>query len=93
MEVREFSGCFLVDGRETDVMALRVVLSTGGGRRFGSGDFPVPAALAGLVGEEPLTFRLDSGEELVLVVREFDLLDGRAYFLTEGAVPAGVRVA
>jgi len=62
--------------------------------RMGSGDFEVPAVLAGLVDEGPLTFRLSGGEELVIEVREFDLLDGRAYFLTEGAaLPAGVRVA
>jgi hypothetical protein len=93
MEVRDFTGCFILDGRETEVMDLRVILSTGGGGvTSGSGSFAVPAALAGLVVEGGLTFRTTEGDQLSIQVREVELTEGRAYFLTSGRVP-GVRGA
>ncbi|GKY88960.1 hypothetical protein [Sinisalibacter aestuarii] len=87
MEVRDFTGSFLIDGRETEEMDLRVILSTGGGVTSGSGSFPVPAALAGRVMEGPLTFRTSAGDEITVLVRDFILTEGRAYFLTSGRVP------
>jgi hypothetical protein len=94
MEVRDFKGCFVLDGRDGEEMDLRVILSTGGGGvTSGSGSFALPMALVGRAGEVPLTFRLTSGETLRILVREIDLADGLAYFLTEGAVPEGASVA
>ncbi|WP_298499390.1 hypothetical protein [uncultured Maritimibacter sp.] len=87
MELRDFSGAFLIDGRETEVMDLRVLMTVGGGEMHGSGAFRVPAAMIGLEAAGPLTFRTAAGEEIRLIVREFDLVNGVAYFLTEGAVP------
>lgn len=88
MEVRDFTGCFVLDGRELEVMDLRVIVSTGGGGiTSGSGSFALPMALVGRAEQAPLSFRLTSGEALTIVVREVDLVDGVAYFLTEGVVP------
>lgn len=88
MEIRDFKGCFVLDGRETDEIALRVILSNGGGGvTSGSGSFALPLALAGRAERAPLTFRLTTGEALTILVREIDLVDGVAYFLTEGVVP------
>ncbi|MBV7409918.1 hypothetical protein [Maritimibacter sp. DP1N21-5] len=87
MELRDFSGCFIVEGRETETMDLRVLLTVGGGETHGSGAFRVPAAMIGMEAAGPLTFRTSEGEEMTLIVREFDLVNGVAYFLTDGAVP------
>lgn len=88
MEVRDFTGCFVLDGRELEVMDLRVIVSTGGGGiTSGSGSFALPMALVGRAEQAPLSFRLTTGEALTIVVREVDLVDGVAYFLTEGVVP------
>ena len=87
MELRDFSGAFLIDGRETEVMDLRVLMTVGGGEVHSSGAFRVPAAMIGMEAAGPLTFRTDAGDDIRLIVREFDLVNGVAYFLTEGAVP------
>lgn len=88
MQVLDFKGCFVIDGRELEEMDLRVILSTGGGGvTSGSGSFALPMALVGRADQAPLTFRLTTGEALTLVVREIDRADGLAYFLTEGVVP------
>lgn len=88
MEVRDFTGCFVLDGRELEEMDLRVILSVGGGGlRAGSGSFALPMALVGRAEQAVLTFRTSGGDEISLRVREVDLVDGVAYFLTEGDVP------
>lgn len=87
MEVRDFTGCFVLDGREAEEMDLRVIVSTGGGVTSGSGSFAVPAAMVGRDMDAPLTFRIRAGGELSVLVREFDLTEGRAYFLVSGRVP------
>lgn len=87
MEIRDFTGCFIVDGRETDRTELRVLVTRGGGETHGSGSFRVPPAMIGIEAAGPLTFRCVDGEEITLAVREFDMTNGLAYFLTEGAVP------
>ncbi len=91
MELRDFRGSFLVDGHETERMDLRILLTIGGGETHGSGAFRVPAAMIGSESEGPLTFVTDTGETITLHVREFDLTQGVAYFLTDGAVPAMAR--
>lgn len=88
MDVRDFTGAFLVDGRETEAMDLRIIVSTGGdGRRIGSGSFAVPPALAGRVDGGTLIFRTDADDEILLEVREFILTEGRVYFLTSPDLP------
>ncbi|MAM60615.1 hypothetical protein [Maritimibacter sp. UBA3975] len=88
MELRDFRGSFRIDGRETDRMDLRILLTIGGGETHGSGAFRVPAAMIGTETGGPLTFVTEAGDEITVVVREFDLTQGVAYFLTEGEVPA-----
>ena len=66
-------------------------LTIGGGETHGSGAFRVPPAMIGTESEGPLTFVTDTGETITLHVREFDLTQGVAYFLTDGAVPAMAR--
>lgn len=90
MELRDYIGCFVIDGCESDEVDLRVILSTGGGVTTGSGSFPVPAALVGRLDEGPLTFRTYSGEEIILTVREVDPMSGEAFFLTGAALPIGL---
>lgn len=87
MEIRDFTGAFVVDGRETDRMDLRVLITSGGGETFGSGSFRVPAAMIGLETSGPVTFRCADGQEIDMQVREFDMTHGVAYFLTLGSVP------
>ncbi|OIP85385.1 MAG: hypothetical protein AUK37_04265 [Rhodobacterales bacterium CG2_30_65_12] len=88
MQILDFTGCFVLDGRETEEIALRVIVSAGGGGiTSGSGSFALPLALVGWSGEGPLSFRLISGEVLTIVVREIDPVEGVAWFLTEGAMP------
>lgn len=88
MQVLDFTGCFVLDGRALEEMDLRVILSTGGGGvTSGSGSFALPMALVGRAEQAPLSFRLTTGETLTLIVREIDLAEGVAYFLTEGVVP------
>lgn len=87
MEIRDFTGSFLVDGQETDLMELRVLITQGGGETFGSGSFRVPTAMIGLESSGPVTFRCTGGEEITMTVREFDMTRGLAYFLTMGEVP------
>lgn len=87
MELRDFPGFFLIDGRRTDGMDLRILITRGGGEVHGSGAFRVPAAMIGLETRGPLTFVTETDEEITLVVREFDLTQGVAYFVTEGVVP------
>jgi len=96
MEVRAFFGRLVSGDLGTEPMTLQVILSTGGGITSGSGDFEVPLALVGFIREEePLVFRTEAGEEFTVLVRDFDIAEGRAYFLTEGDLPAGraVKVA
>lgn len=88
MQIRDFTGCFVLDGRETEEITLRVIFSTGGGGiTSGSGSFALPLALVGRAEEGPLSFRLAGGEALTILVREIDLVEGVAWFLTEGEVP------
>lgn len=88
MQILDFKGCFVLDGRETEEIALRVIVSTGGGGlTSGSGSFALPLALVGRAEEGPLGFRLSSGEALTILVREIDPIEGVAWFLTEGAMP------
>lgn len=96
MEVRAYFGRFVTAGQDSAPMSLQVILSTSGGVTSGSGDFEVPAALVGFLRQEDaLTFRTEAGEEFAVVVREVDVGEGHAYFLTRGALPAGqvVKVA
>ncbi|MEJ2034940.1 MAG: hypothetical protein P8X69_02105 [Maritimibacter sp.] len=86
MELRHYSGCFIIDGRESEEVDLRVILSTGGGVTTGSGSFQVPASLVGLIESGTLRYRTLAGEEFNLTLREIDM--GEAYFLTGGLIPA-----
>lgn len=88
MEIRDFTGSFVIDGRETDRLDLRILITHGGGVQHGSGSFLVPPAMIGFEAQGPVTFRCIDGAEITLLVREFDMTNGLAYFLTEGAVPA-----
>lgn len=88
MEVRDFKGCFVIDGRETETCNLRVILSTGGnGVTSGSGAVALPLALVGVEPGTRLTFRTDGGDEIGLEMREVDAVDGWGYFLTVGELP------
>lgn len=88
MEIRDFTGRFVIDGIETEPMDLRVLITTGGGEVHGSGSFRLPAALVGAERGGPLTFLTTGGEELRMTIREFDMVHGMAYFLVEGEVSA-----
>lgn len=87
MELREYDGCLVIDGREGETMRLRVALSSAGGVTTGAGSFPVPFALVGASDDTRVTFRTDAGARLTLLIREIDPAEGYAYFLTEGVVP------
>ena len=91
MEVRTFTGCFVIDGRESETVALRVILSTGGGVTSGSGSFELPLALVGAGAGAAVAFRTAAGEALARQIREIDRVEGVAYFLTEGVVPGARR--
>ena len=92
MQVLDFDGCFVFDGRETEVCQLRVILSTGGdGVTSGSGTMALPLALVGVAPGTALTFRTTEGDEIGLDLREVDATEGVGYFLTTGAVPADQR--
>jgi len=87
MELRDFKGCFVVDGREVETGSLRVIVSTGGdGLRLGSGTFALPLALVGAAPGTPFGFRSEAGEEIALILREIDPVEGVGYFLTEGPI-------
>ena len=92
MQVVDFEGCFVIEGRETEVCQLRVILSTGGdGVTSGSGTMALPLALVGTAPGTALTFRTSAGDEIALDLREVDAAEGVGYFLTTGAVPAQQR--
>ena len=92
MEVREYKGVFIASGVTTEACTLRVILSTAAGETSGSGSFELPAAIVGLT-DRGLVFRTEEGDELALVLRDIDHGQGVAWFLTEGCVPAGRKVA
>lgn len=92
MQVIDLEGRFVVDGRETEVCQLRVILSTGGdGVTSGSGTMALPLALVGLAPGTRLGFRTLAGDEIGLDLREVDETEGVGYFLTTGAVPTTQR--
>ncbi len=85
MQVVDYEGCFVVDGRETEVCQLRVILSTGGaGVTSGSGAIVLPPALVGTRPGTALAFRTRDGDEIALELREIDPAEGVGYFLTAG---------
>lgn len=92
MQVVDFEGCFVIEGRETEVCQLRVILSTGGdGVTSGSGTMALPLPLVGVAPGTALTFRTVAGDEIGLDLREVDTTEGVGYFLTTTAVPLRER--
>ncbi len=90
METRAFDGHLVVDGQETEPFRLKVLLSTDNGVTTGTGSFAVPLALVGVGEGSPVCFRTDRGEAISLLLTEIDPAEGRAYFLTLGALPAAI---
>ena len=91
METREFDGFLVVDGQETEPFRLKVLLSTDNGFTSGTGSFPIPPALAGAREGSSVSYRIEAGETLTLLLSEIDPAEGLVYFLTLGAVPAVAR--
>ena len=94
MEVRDFKGVFVIDGREAEAGPLRVIVSNGGGGvTSGSGTFALPLALVGARPGTRFGFRTEAGEDIALVLREVDAVEGVGYFLTEGPLPVAAPAA
>ncbi len=91
METRVFDGHLVVDGQETGPLRLKVLLSTDNRVTTGTGSIPVPLALVGVREGTSVTFRTDLGETIALLLSEIDPAEGKAYFLTLGALPAAPR--
>jgi len=91
METRHFDGFLVVDGQESAPFRLKVLLSIDNGFTSGTGWFSMPPALVGVREGTSVTFKTDEGETLALLMSEIDPAEGRAYFLTLGAIPVGPR--
>jgi hypothetical protein len=91
METRVFDGHLVVDGQETGSLRLKVLLSTDNRVTTGTGSFPVPLGLVGVREGTSVSFRTDLGETINLLLSEIDPAEGRAYFLTLGALPKAAR--
>lgn len=88
METRGYDGVLVVDGQETEPFRLKVVVSADKGFTTGTGSFPVPFSLVGVREGTSVLFRTEGGQALSLLLSEIDPAEGRAYFLTLGALPA-----
>lgn len=93
MDLRPFQGHLVIDGRDGEPMELRIAISTAGGGTTGAGSFAMPYALVGAREDDKVTFRTRAGDEITLILREVDPIEGQVYFLTEGAVPATIGLA
>lgn len=87
METRVYDGHLVVDGQETGPLRLKVLLSTDNGIASGTGGFAMPLALVGAAEGSSVRYRTESGETITLLLSEIDPAEGRAYFLTLGALP------
>ncbi len=93
MEVIDFKGCFEFEGRRSDEMTLRVIVSKSGGETVGSGSFSLPLMLVGLPSGAEVSFFPNEGGEIRVLIREIDESDGVGYFLTSGDVARSRRSA
>ena len=87
METRVYDGHLVVDGQETGKLRLKVLLSTDYGMVSGTGGFAMPLALVGATEGSAIRFLTDAGATITLLLSEIDPAEGRAYFLTLGALP------
>ena len=92
METRVYDGHLVVDGQESELLRLKVLLSIDNGIASGTGSFEVPWALVGVDEGASIRYRTDRGETITLLLSEIDPAEGRAYFLTLGALPAGAAM-
>lgn len=87
MEARVYDGHLVVDGQETGPLRLKVLLSTDYGMVSGTGGFAMPLALVGATEGSSVRYRTEEGATITLLLSEIDPAEGRAYFLTLGALP------
>ncbi|MCB1356126.1 MAG: hypothetical protein KDK53_06370 [Maritimibacter sp.] len=92
METRVYDGHLVVDGQESGKLRLKVLLSTDYGMVSGTGGFDLPLALVGITEGSAVRFRTERGETITLLLSEIDPAEGRAYFLTLGALPKDTAV-